>query len=106
MLDTARGAPAQGIRVLLERLGEPGAKPQPVAEGVTDDDGRVTSLGPAELPPATYRLTFDTFSYFAAEGLECFYPEVVVTALLSDPHQHYHLPLLLSPFSYSTYRGT
>lgn len=106
VLDTARGAPAQGIRVRLERLGQPGAAPETVADGVTDDDGRAGALGPERLVPGAYRLAFDTASYFAAQGMECFYPEVVVTALLSDPNQRYHLPLLLSPYSYSTYRGT
>ncbi len=106
VLDTARGAPAQGIRVRLERHDPVGGAPEPVADGVTDGDGRISALGPARLEPGTYRLVFDTFSYFAAQGVECFYPEVVVTALLSDPDQHYHLPLLLSPFCYSTYRGT
>ena len=106
VLDTARGAPAQGIRVRLERQDQPAGTPEPVADGVTDGDGRVTALGPERLEPGTYRLAFDTESYFAAQGLECFYPEVVVTARLSEADQHYHLPLLLSPFSYSTYRGT
>ena len=106
VLDTARGAPAQGVPVRLERL-EPGSgQHELVAEAVTDADGRARDLGPASLPPGTYRLTFDTASYFAADGREVFYPEVVVTAVLRDPHQHYHLPLLLAPFAYSTYRGT
>jgi 5-hydroxyisourate hydrolase len=106
VLDAARGAPAQGIPVRLERLGLPGGATETLAVGVTDSDGRIGALGPERLEPGTYRLAFDTLTYFAAQGVECFYPEVVVTALLSDPNQHYHLPLLLSPYSYSTYRGT
>ncbi len=105
VLDVARGVPAQGIDVRLE--GPIGAGDSPVlGKGTTDAGGRITSLGPERLEPGTYRLRFDTGAYFAATGHEAFYPEVVVTAHLRDTEQHYHLPLLLSPFSYSTYRGS
>jgi len=106
VLDIARGAPAQGVPVRLERLDPDSHDAELVAETVTDADGRAADLGPADLTPGTYRLTFDTASYFAADARKAFYPEVVVTAVLADPHQHYHLPLLLSPFAYSTYRGS
>ncbi len=95
VLNTARGRPAAGIWVELADAGEP------VAEGVTDADGRVGSLG-GDLAPGTYTLRFDTGGYLGGEG---FYPEVVVTFAVGD-EDHYHVPLLLSPFGYSTYRGS
>jgi 5-hydroxyisourate hydrolase len=106
VLDTAAGKPAAGVRVRLED-----GNGTQVAVGTTDDDGRVRSLGPDLLPPGTYRLVFDTAGYFAGIGQRCFYPEVVVTVALddtgpADTGQHYHLPVLLSPFAYSTYRGS
>jgi 5-hydroxyisourate hydrolase len=103
VLDTARGRPALGIGVALERLGEPA---EAVATGRTDEEGRVEELGPERLEPGDYRLRFATGAYFADLGQPALYPEVVVVFNLSDPGQHYHLPLLLSPFSFSTYRGS
>ena len=112
VLDTALGRPAAGVPVRLERLASPPEPPQPpalpevLAEALTDGDGRVSSLGPAELEVGTYRLTFDTAAYFLSTGQNGFYPFVVVAFDLSDPAQHYHVPVLLSPFAYSTYRGS
>ena len=77
-----------------------------VATAVTDADGRVSQLGPDELPPGEYRLRFDTGAYFAARGVDTFYPEVVLTVRVADDGRHVHVPLLLSPFAYSTYRGS
>lgn len=105
VLDTSKGVPAQGIEVRLEGPINDDRAPL-VAVATTDADGRVTSLGPEGLQPGTYRLTFRTGAYFTAVGRETFYPEVLVVVALTDPEQHYHLPLLLSPFSYSTYRGS
>ena len=99
VLDAALGRPAAGIAVRLE-----GA--EPIAAGVTDEDGRVGSLGPEVLAPGDYRLTFDTGAYFAARGTASFYPLVQITFRIADPAQHHHVPLLLSPFAYSTYRGS
>ncbi|MCX2734426.1 hydroxyisourate hydrolase [Saccharopolyspora sp. NFXS83] len=99
VLDAALGRPAAGIAVRLE-----GA--DLVADGVTDDDGRIGDLGPEALPAGDYRLTFDTGAYFAAQGTDTFYPRVQITFRLADPAQHHHVPLLLSPFAYSTYRGS
>lgn len=99
VLDTARGLPASGVPVRLE--GPDGS----VAEATTDDDGRVTELGAATVQRGTYRLVLDTASYFAATGQRGFYPEVVITFEVTVPG-HHHVPLLLSPFSYSTYRGS
>ena len=101
VLDAALGRPAVGVAVRLETAGG-----EPLARGSTDADGRVTGLGPDALPPGTYRIRFDTGAYFAAAGQAGFYPEVTITFDLSDPDAHYHVPLLLSPFAYSTYRGS
>jgi 5-hydroxyisourate hydrolase len=97
VLDTASGRPATGVRVRLER-----ADGVVVGEGVTDDDGRLRDLGSPE--PGDHRLVFATGEWFAAHGREAFWPEVVVTFTLGAGH--HHVPLLLSPFGYSTYRGS
>jgi 5-hydroxyisourate hydrolase len=76
-----------------------------IGSGVTDNDGRVKDLAPGPLAAATYRLHFDTTAYFAASSRESFYPEVSVVFRIVDG-SHYHVPLLLSPFGYSTYRGS
>lgn len=102
VLDTAAGRPAPGVPVRLERAD--GATV--LAEATTNGDGRVGDLGPDELDAGTYRLVFDTAAYFAATGQTGFFPEVVITFVLADPTQHYHVPVLLSPFAYSTYRGS
>lgn len=99
VLDTARGRPAAGVQVRLEAIRD--GKADVLASAVTDDDGRVASLGPDDLEAGTYRLVFDTASY--NQG---FFPEVGITFTVADPAQHYHVPLLLSPYSYSTYRGS
>jgi 5-hydroxyisourate hydrolase len=107
VLDAALGLPAAGVPVLLEQLG-PDITGAPIAAStaVTDDDGRCNSLGPEQPTAGTYRLTFDTAAYFTATGQTGFYPTVSVTFTLTDPARHYHVPVLLSPFAYSTYRGS
>ncbi len=79
-----------------------------LAKGRTNSDGRLPDLLPSShiLQPGTYRLTFDTDSYFTAAGATSFYPLVQITFTITDPGQHYHVPLLLSPYGYSTYRGS
>lgn len=107
VLDTSLGRPASGVPVVLElRAGEHEWKQ--VAKGSTDSDGRVKQLVPTGAPLAagTYRLVFDTGSYFRARGVEGLYPEVTVMFTVRDPAQHYHIPLLLSPNGYTTYRGS
>ncbi|MGH3587492.1 MAG: hydroxyisourate hydrolase, partial [Pseudonocardia sp.] len=74
--------------------------------GVTDADGRCRALAPDDLAPGSYRLGFDTGTYFAATGQSGFYPEVSVVFRVTDPARHHHVPLLLSPFSYATYLGS
>ncbi|WP_019203803.1 hydroxyisourate hydrolase [Tsukamurella sp. 1534] len=107
VLDTALGRPAARVPVRFERL-SPGP-PTVLAEAVTDDDGRVRDLGPDDLCAGTYRLTFDTAAYAAATGQANFFPEVAITFLLVQHDgaiPHHHVPLLLSPFSYSSYKGS
>jgi 5-hydroxyisourate hydrolase len=100
VLDTSRGMPATGLRLTLES-----AAGAVLAEAVTDQDGRAGDLAPGDLPAGTYRLRFDSGTWFARQGVEGFYPEVVVAFDLAGD-QHFHVPLLLSPFGYSTYRGS
>jgi 5-hydroxyisourate hydrolase len=101
VLDAARGAPAVGVPVVLTD-----ASGGVLAESVTDSDGRITGLLPPGSPAGNYRLTFDTGHYFDASGTAGFYPEVVIVFTVADPSSHYHVPVLLSPFAYSTYRGS
>jgi 5-hydroxyisourate hydrolase len=105
VLDTSRGRPAAGITVKLER--EYGDGWQTVGEGRTDADGRLMNLlsDDVALGIETFRLTFDTGSYFAAHGVETFYPQVAIV-FRARGDEHYHVPLLVSPFGYSTYRGS
>jgi 5-hydroxyisourate hydrolase len=106
VLDTARGRPAPGVDVTLERL--VGDRAEPLGRGRTDDDGRVRDLLPAgeDLSPGTYRLRFDTGGYHAEHGVDGFYPEASVVFRIREADGHCHVPLLLSPYSYSTYRGS
>lgn len=108
ILDTARGRPAAGVRLTLCREEDDGSW-TPVAEATSNDDGSVTGglCEPGlELPAGTYRMRFATGDYFAAQELEGFYPRVDVVFSLPAGGEHYHIPLLLSPFGYSTYRGS
>lgn len=107
VLDTARGRPAAGIAVTLELFSNTDGW-RVVATAVTNADGRVpAALAPAGgVEAATYRLRFDTDAYFRAQSTAGFYPEVAITFVVRDPREHHHVPLLLSPFGYSTYRGS
>ena len=104
VLDAALGRPAQGVAVRLEQRDR--SAWTTLAEGGTDSDGRISDLGPADLEPGVYRVSFDTARYFVATDQVGFYPEVVITFQLTDPDAHYHVPLLLSPYAFSTYRGS
>ena len=106
VLDIARGRPAAGVPVTLEA--RDGAGWRVIGQGETDADGRLRDLLPPDfqLSVGDYRLTFGAGAYFAASGAEGFYTEVVVSFVVRDPAAHYHVPLLLSPYGYSTYRGS
>jgi 5-hydroxyisourate hydrolase len=107
ILDTSRGRPAGGVAVVLEFMG-PREQWQEIGRGATDADGRLRTLMPEStaLVPGIYRLRFDTRSYFASQQIRTFYPHVAVSFEVAEGELHYHVPLLLSPFGYSTYRGT
>ena len=104
VLDTAKGKPARGVPVQLEYLNGDGSWKK-IAEGVTDADGRLKNLLSSEfkLERGTYKICFETSAYLGEEG---FYPFAHIVFKIADPSQHYHIPLLLSPFGYSTYRGS
>lgn len=104
VLDTAAGRPAAGVGVVLEARTGDGWRT--LGEAVTDDDGRVRSIGPDAAEPGTYRLRFRTAEYFSQDGRESFFPEVTVTFTVTDATAHHHVPLLLSPYAFSTYRGS
>ena len=107
ILDLVQGRPAKDIAVRLERRG-PSGEWQLLASARTDQDGRCAPLldSPQPLGEDFYRLTFDTGSYFAAQKLESLYPFVQVTFSVRPGESHFHIPLLLSPNGYSTYRGS
>lgn len=104
VLDATTGRPAPGIAVTLER--RTGSAWPAMATGATDSDGRIADFGPADLEPGVYRVTFAVGPYFVDRGQPAFYPEVVIPFTVDDPAAHYHVPLLLSPYAYSTYRGS
>jgi 5-hydroxyisourate hydrolase len=105
VLDTAIGRPARSLGLRLDRLEEGGGWTT-LGTAVTGEDGRVASVVPGtDLPVGTYRLTFETASYLEAAGRPVFFPQVDVVFRVDDAGQHFHIPLLLSPFGYSTYRG-
>ena len=107
VLDTSRGRPAAGVPVELELRDGSGAWRR-IGHGATDADGRLRTLMPGgeALLAGVYRLTFDVEKYFAGVGATAFYPRVVVEFTVLEGETHYHVPLLLSPFGYTTYRGS
>jgi len=107
VLDATTGRPAAGMRVRLER-GEDGGW-VPVSRGQAGPDGRLrlsVEGGATEFEPGVYRITFASGAYFLARGAASFYPEVTIIFEMTEQDEHYHVPLLLSPFAYSTYRGS
>ena len=106
VLDLTRGRPASGVPVTLEVSA--GGAFKEIGKGSTDDDGRLRTLVPdgTNLEAGTFRITFATGAYFARLGTDTFYPEVSIVFKIADATQHYHVPLLVSPFGYSTYRGS
>jgi len=101
VLDAAAGKPAAGVNV---RLAE--AAGALIAGSLTNADGRVPDLGPERRDPGAYEVTFGSGYYFAGQGVNCFHPSVTVLFTVAADQDHYHIPLLLSPYSYTTYRGS
>ena len=108
VLDTSSGRPAEGVPVLLERADPAGEGWEVVGRGLTDADGRQRDLAPngRRLAGGTYRLTFDTGAYFTRTGRQAFFPQVSVVFAIEEGDEHQHVPLLLAPYGYSTYRGS
>ncbi len=105
VLDTRLGKPAVDVKATLAM--KAGDDWREIGRGVTNDDGRITDLlPPGSLRIGLYRVCFDTGPYFQSTGITGFYPEVSISFEVADDADHYHVPLLLSPFGYSTYRGS
>jgi 5-hydroxyisourate hydrolase len=105
VLDVSRGRPASGVPVALRV--EDGGAWKLLSEKATDGDGRVKDLlEEGALAAGTYRLEFALTEYFREQNVESFYPAAAITFVVKNPGEHYHVPLLLSPFGYSTYRGS
>lgn len=105
ILDTTLGKPARGVAISLKKFN--GVDWKPVGQGATDDDGRLKTLTPpGPVEPGTYKLRFETEAYFTALNTRGFYPYVEIIFDVQDGAAHYHVPLLLNPFGYSTYRGS
>ena len=106
VLDTSLGKPAAGIAIALQYIGDGGAW-EDIVSGVTNEDGRVPDFLPDSnsIAPGTYRMLFQTGEYFKKNNTPAFYPYVSVVFVILDT-EHYHIPLLLSPYGYSTYRGS
>jgi 5-hydroxyisourate hydrolase len=106
VLDISLGRPAANVQILLEaRLGS--GEWTVVGRGTTDGDGRLKDLAAGKsLNPGTHRLTFETGAYFSLRKMDGLYPQVVIVFEVKDARDHYHIPLLLSPYGYSTYRGS
>ena len=106
VLDVSLGRPAANVAVILEAQSVGGNWAE-LARGATDADGRLREWAAAKTVPAgAYRLTFDTGAYFTARKIASLYPQIVIVFEVHDAQEHYHIPLLLSPFGYSTYRGS
>jgi 5-hydroxyisourate hydrolase len=105
VLDTSIGRPAAGVEIRLEYEAIAGAW-RPVTRAVTDEDGRAPALLHTMVVAGTYRLTFETGTYFSGRQVDSFYPRVSVDFVIRDPALHYHVPLLVTPYGYSTYRGS
>lgn len=103
VLDTSIGKPAAGIHVDLEVKRD---QWEPIGSGKTNDDGRIANLTEESLTAGHYRISFALAAYFESQKVDAFYPAAHIEFIVKDHHQHYHVPLLLNPFGYSTYRGS
>ena len=104
VLDAVTGSPASDVGVTVAAVALDGTTTV-LGSGRTDVDGRLKDVAAGPLPPGVYRISFDTASYFITTGQRGFYPEVSITFEI-DSDRHYHVPLLLSPYAFSTYRGS
>lgn len=104
VLDISRGKPAVGIKAVLEV--QSGSNWKEIGRGTTNDDGRIADLLDSQITPGLYRLTFATAEYFRTLKTESFYPKISIEFEIKNSDPHYHVPLLLSPFGYSTYKGS
>ncbi len=105
ILDLSHGTPARGVAATLWRGA--GTDRVELAKGVTDTDGRIAGwLSGETLPGGAYSITFASGRYFAAQGVDTFYPHVEIIFDVAKGGAHYHVPLLISPWGYSTYRGS
>ncbi|MET0865275.1 MAG: hydroxyisourate hydrolase [Nakamurella sp.] len=105
VLDTSLGTPAGGIPAVLEQIAPDGGAAD-VGRGVTDADGRIHQLNSAALEPGEYRIILATGGYFAEKHPQVFYPSIVLQFVLSGDREHYHIAVLTSTFSYTTYLGS
>jgi len=107
VLDLVQGTPANNISAVLEKLNDLDSW-ESIGNGVTNDDGRIDNIltGDRLISSGRYRLTFDVAPYFESQGVESFYSSIPIIFSITDPNRHYHVPLLLSRFGYSTYRGS
>lgn len=105
ILDTTKGKPAAGVNIVLYQQGKNAWKE--ITQGVTNNDGRIPNLLHKDtvLESGTYKLRFEVQEYFDKQSIQTFYPFAEITFLVTT-NEHYHIPLLLSPFGYSTYRGS
>lgn len=105
ILDTSIGKPAEGVKIILEEL--TGTNWKKTDEGITNADGRINNLisEDTEVKEGTYRITFEIENYFKDQKRESFYPSVNII-FKTKAGEHYHVPLLINPFGYSTYRGS
>lgn len=106
VLNLKTGAPSEGVTVVLDK--KEGDKWVRLSSAVTSQDGRINSLYPAgrDIQPGDYRVTFETGAYYAARHEDTFFPEIPVIIHVPKAGEHYHVPLLLSQYGYSTYRGS
>lgn len=106
VLNLETGVPSAGVQVTLEQQVDEGWKP--LAQGTTNEQGRIPALFPKGVPfhKGEYRVVFKTGDYYRHQGRDSFFPEIPVVFDVTQPTQHYHIPLLLSPYGFSTYRGS
>jgi 5-hydroxyisourate hydrolase len=106
ILDNVLGQPAKDVPIQLEYYKEEENQWILLSTSITDKNGRCNQLLNQSIEPGRYRITFDTNTYYKEKGEKCFYPFIQVVFDIKNTNEHYHIPLLLSPFGYTTYRGS